>query len=69
MAKVAINIASARCCAFCKYWWDPACKWIHPNIGTQWLMEDGAKCRCIVKGLDTSAFSSCGKYKCKVELN
>lgn len=69
MAKVAVNISSTRYCAFCKHWWDPAGKWIYPNIGAQWFMENSTKCRCIVRGLDTPAVSSCGKYKCKIELN
>ena len=67
MSKIIINIQSARICAFCKYWWDPACKYIMPNIGTQWFYESSAKCRCLKKNIDTTGFSTCQNFRLKVE--
>lgn len=68
MSKTAVNIHGAKNCAFCKYWWDPACKYIMPNVGTQWAYESSVKCRCLKKNLDTPAFSTCGNFKLKIEL-
>lgn len=68
MAKTAVNIKSAKFCAFCKYWWDPCCKYIAPNIGTQWYYESAAKCRCIKRNLDTAAFTTCSNFKLKIDL-
>lgn len=68
MSKVVVNINGIICCAFCKYWWDPACRYIQPYIQNQWHYESTAKCRCIKKNVDTLAYNSCNSYKCKIEL-
>ena len=68
MSNVVVNIKGVKCCAFCKYWWDPACRYIQPYLQDQWYYENAAKCRCIKKSVDTLAYASCGNYKCKIEL-
>lgn len=62
-----ININSARVCAFCKYWWDPACKYIAPHNASTWVVDRNAKCRCIKKNVDTIAMATCNLYRCKIE--
>lgn len=68
MSKAIINITNTKCCAFCKYWWDPTCKYIMPNINNQWYYETTAQCRCIKKGHDTFAHSNCSMYRLKIEI-
>lgn len=68
MAKTAVNIQSARVCAFCKYWWDPCCKYIMPHTQTQWYYDSSVKCRCIKKGVDMPAFSQCSMFRMKIDL-
>ena len=63
-----ININLTKYCAFCKYWWDPTCKYIQPNVKTQWLCDKSGKCRCIVKGLDTYAGATCNNFKSKIDI-
>lgn len=62
-----ININSVKYCAFCKYWWDPTCKFIQPNVKLQWYFEPMGRCRCIKKGIDTSGNQTCQYYKCKID--
>lgn len=66
MAAMA-NVSTCRYCAFCKYWWDPTFKFIYPHIGTQWYYEPSGKCRCIKKGIDMPATTSCNNFRCKVD--
>ena len=68
MSKAATNINGTRICAFCKYWWDPACKYIMPYINAQWYYDNTAKCRCIKRNVDMPAHGSCGYYRCKIEF-
>lgn len=68
LSKTVINITNTKLCAFCKYWWDPACKFITPNIGQHWYYESNIKCRCLKKSIDTPAYSTCEKFKLKIEL-
>lgn len=65
---VLININSCRLCDFCKYWWDPVCKYIQPNIGAQWYYDPNGKCRCIKYGAERPAGASCQYFRCKIEL-
>ncbi|MEE3403218.1 MAG: hypothetical protein VZR73_03955 [Acutalibacteraceae bacterium] len=65
MSWTAVNIKSARLCAFCKYWWGPACRYIAPNKETLWVFEPSAKCRCIKRGMDMQAQASCGMFSYK----
>ena len=68
MSKAATNINAAKICAFCKYWWDPACKYIMPHLNTQWYYDNTARCRCIKRNVDMPAHSSFGYYRCKIEF-
>lgn len=61
-----INISTSKLCAFCQYWWDPTCKFIQPHVGSQWYYESSGRCRCIKKGIETTAATNCNNYKCKI---
>ena len=63
-----VNLTAVKFCAFCKYWWDPACQYIKPNINTQWYLEPSGRCRCIKRGTDTSANQTCQNFKCNIDL-
>ncbi len=65
---VTVNINHVKNCAFCKFWWDPSCKYIAPKAGDAWLYDNHAKCHCIIKGFEWSASSTCPKFTCKIEL-
>ena len=65
---ILVNIRSCRFCAFCKYWWDPTCKFILPQMGTQWYFEPSGKCPCIKTGAERNANSSCSFYRCKLDI-
>ena len=64
MSWMAMNL-SIKCCAFCKYWWDPACRHIQPQQGIIWQMESNAVCRCIKRNMDTRGDASCGMFRYK----
>lgn len=68
MSKVVVNINGVRICAFCKYWWDPACKYIQPYLHPQWYYEKDVKCRCIKRNMDMFAYASCNYYRCKIDF-
>lgn len=68
MSKAAVNINETRICAFCKYWWDPACKYIMPYMRDTWQYDTSAVCRCIKRSVDMPAHSSCGYFRCKIEF-
>lgn len=59
------NLRSARHCAFCKYWWDPACTHITPKNEQIWMFDASARCLCIKRNMDTSAQSTCGMFHYK----
>ena len=69
MSWTTINLRNARLCAFCKYWWDPACNYILPRNEQIWMFEPAAKCRCMKKNMDTQAQSSCGMFRYKNNLS
>lgn len=69
MSKSQANINTCKICAFCKYWWDPACKYIAPSNGIHWVYESDVRCHCIQKHVETLATSTCAKYKPKIDLN
>lgn len=62
-----ISLSSAKVCGFCKYWWDPACRYIAPKNGDAWLIDRNAKCMCIKKNVETIAMAFCSFYRCKIE--
>lgn len=65
MSWTSVNIKSTRFCAFCKYWWDPACRYIAPKNETFWVYEPAGKCRCIKRGVDMQAQATCGAFRYK----
>jgi hypothetical protein len=65
MSWATISLQSARICAFCKYWWDPACTCIRPQNMQFWQYEASAKCRCLKRGADMAASASCGMFRYK----
>lgn len=62
-----VNVSSCKYCAFCKFWWDPTCKFIQPKIGNQWYYESSGKCLCVKKGIDMPAIQTCSNFRCKID--
>ena len=62
-----VDITTTRVCAFCKYWWDPACQYIVPHLGKTWFYNNGVKCKCIKKGVESASYHSCAMFKIKIE--
>lgn len=63
------NIRSAKKCAFCKFWYDPANSNIAPKTPTMgiWQVNDtNKKSTCLKKNLQVPAYSFCPKYECKL---
>ena len=58
----------SRCCAFCKYWYDPANSAIAPKniVGGFWEFDDKVWNVCKNFGTKQRAGGSCPKYECKV---
>lgn len=65
------NVKSARCCAFCKYWYDPTNSAISPkapNINL-WEFDNSIRNKCLQKNIEILASSApCPKYECKVPI-
>ena len=60
------NIKNTRICAFCKNWFDPACKAIQPKSGGFFNIDDKAKNKCMIMGLERNAMCSCPKFEKKL---
>lgn len=63
-----VDIKCNKFCAFCKYWYDPANKYIEPHIPSSnlWKYESTAKCMCMKKNYQVGAGSYCFQYECKI---
>lgn len=59
------NYKHTKICAFCKNWYDPAGCAIRPKSGGFVEIDNSARRRCMLVGLDKAATSSCKNYKCK----
>lgn len=64
MKKVA-HCKQTRICAFCQNWYDPCNSAIRPKSGDFFEYENTARNKCMERKVDTGAWSSCGKFKCK----
>lgn len=62
MSWINVNLRAARICAFCKYWWDPASRYVMPRNALWWTVDAAAKCRCMKKESETQAQASCGMF-------
>ncbi len=67
---IAVNIKTAKKCAFCKYWYDPTNSGIYPKASkiNLWEYDEKIKCKCLQKNMDMKASAFCGKYQSKIEI-
>ncbi len=65
---ITLPINGAKACALCKYWWDPACRYIEPRTAIDWQIDSAARCFCLKRNTMTTALDICAKYRCKIEL-
>lgn len=65
-----INIKTAKKCALCKYWYDPANSAIAPKSPkiNLWTMDDKCKKMCLKRNYEMNSTAFCGKYECKLEI-
>lgn len=64
------NLKTAKQCAFCRYWNDPADSAIHPKspqLGI-WEYDEHARAMCMLKNRDTPGSGLCSRYECKKEI-
>lgn len=69
-----VNIKNRKCCAFCKYWYDPANNHIQPvkPKSNLWKCDLDAKSICSAydsRFRETKGGLYCRKYECKLELH
>lgn len=68
MRERTANIKTARKCAFCKNWRDPADEVIWPKdarVGL-WSYDEDAERVCLIRNRETRSNGLCNKYKCKL---
>ena len=68
--KSKVNIKVIKCCAFCKYWYDPINLYVEPmapNIGL-WAYDMSAKCKCLKYNAERKATLRCSYFESKVNL-
>ena len=66
--KNKINVYTFKCCAFCKYWYDPInlhIEPITPNIGI-WAYDMSAKCKCLKYNALKAATLKCSYFESKI---
>ena len=64
-----VNVkTTARFCAFCQHWFDPAGAAIRPKntVGGFWEYDDKAMNVCKKYGVKNPAAASCKEYVCKI---
>ena len=63
------NAKTVKKCAFCKYWWDPACSLIEPVApkANKWEIKKREKRMCIKTNLNTLSDYVCAGYECKLK--
>ncbi len=68
MGTVTFPLKGTKACAFCKFWWDLACRHIEPKSAQFWAVDAAAKCLCLKRNTLMSATAQCGEFRCKIEL-
>lgn len=63
----AVGNPSIKKCAFCKYWYDPACEMITPSTAGRWKYKMGVKRTCrLKKNVEVKSSISCSSFECKL---
>ena len=66
MRERTANIKTARKCAFCKNWRDPADEVIWPKDARVGLWSYDEERVCLIRNRETRANGLCNKYECKL---
>ena len=65
-----VNIKTVRCCALCKYWYDPSNSAISPkapNINL-WSVDDKCRNKCLKTNIDQRAIAVCSRFELKLPV-
>lgn len=68
MAAFKLDGNKNKCCAFCKYWYDPTNQYIQPQDPKHgfWKFETTAKCLCLQCNLQKGAGMRCDEFENKI---